>query len=352
MDNYVDELIRHAITYEASDLFLAEGSVPRMKVNDALHECGQRVLTKEELGAFWEICGGDVESTKDRDTAYELKDKTRFRVNLHRHSGRLGAVLRLIKTNIPELSTLGVPTALLSDWLQQQSGFLLVTGPTGSGKSTTLASGLEWINEHMARHIVTIEDPIEYSFTSKRSYFTQREVGTDTPSFAAGLRSALRQAPDVIFLGEIRDAETALIGLQAAETGHLVFGTLHSATVADTLERLAHLIGPNDRESMLMLLSYQLIGILSQQLLPNAGGNGLTLVCEHLEVQAAVRDWIRDLKLGEIETFMRRKDNPRNQTFLNALVEAYQAGTISHETALAHSGNTYEFSRMLRGISS
>jgi pilus retraction protein PilT len=350
MPTYIDELVQTACGHAASDLFLSEDRVPRIKIGGYIHPCGDRVLTRAEMIAFWKICGVNSDTETDRDVAYVAPGDTRFRVNCYRHSGLLGAVLRLIKTSIPALASLGAPTEVLKGWLERTNGLLLVTGPTGAGKSTTLAACLDYLNDHKDYHVVCIEDPMEYQFINRKALFTQREVGKDTPNFSTGLRSALRQAPDVIFLGEIRDAETALIALQAAETGHLVFGTLHSATVTDSLERFVHLMNEEQREGAQTLLSYQLIGVLSQQLLPATEEGSSVLVCEHLEVTAAARDWIREMKLPEIREFMRRKD-AGNRVFIDALAEAYQQGRISYETAMSHSGNTYELTRLLRGIS-
>jgi pilus retraction protein PilT len=351
MSTFVDELIKHACDYVASDLFLCEETPGRIKVAGQLHPCGDQLVTRADMIEFWERCGIDPSKQTDMDAAYRTPQGARFRVNFHRQSGRLAAVLRLIKTTIPALGSLGLPAELLEQWLQRTSGLVLITGPTGSGKSTTMAASLDWINERMPKHIVTIEDPVEFEFIPQRSYFTQREVGTDTPTFAAALRSALRQAPDILFLGEIRDAETALIALQASETGHLVFGTLHSSTVTDAIERFVHLVDTTSRASVQALLAYQLIGVLSQQLLPNRDGDGLVLICEHLHVQAAVRDWIRELKMEEIREFMRREDSIENTTFLETLATAYEQNLITYETALAHCGNAYEFTRRLRGVS-
>ena len=300
MQTYVDDLVQAACDNHASDLFFTEGTVGRIKINGIIHPCGDRRLTREEVAGFWKFCNANPETDQDVDSAFVAPNGTRFRVNCHRHSGTLGVVMRLIRNIVPSMTSLGLPEGLLEMWLQRKNGLLLVTGPTGSGKSTTLAACIEWINERMPYHVVTIEDPIEYEFRTKQSFFTQRQVGHDTPSFATGLRSALRQAPNLIFLGEIRDAESALIALQAAETGHLVFGSLHSATVTDALERFTHLMDEAQRESVQTLLSYQLIGILSQQLLPSVNGDKYVLVCEHLDVQAAARDWIRDMSLPHI----------------------------------------------------
>lgn len=310
---------------------------------------GDTPISLEELSGFWRKCGGDPTYDGDRDASFVTEEGIRFRVNLHRHTGMLGAVLRRISTEIPDMETLGLPSELLQDWVRRPAGLVLVTGATGCGKSTTLASALEWVNQNMARHIVTIEDPIEYLFESKSSYFTQREVHTDTDSFARGLRSAMRQAPDVILLGEIRDQETAITALQAAETGHLVMATLHSANVAETVERLTNLFLPDERESQLHLLSSQLIGIISQKLL--VGTDGLQVIVEHMENSGVTRKYIREEKSLELVDFMRRPDSPHNQLFLDSLVAACKAGKVSTEVAELASGSAADFNRAMRGIS-
>ena len=321
-----------------------------MKVNGQLMIAGDGPVEKDDIVSFWKRCGADPEYDGDRDSSYVAHNGVRFRVNLHRHLGKLGAVLRQINTEIPDLETLGLPVDLLTRWVMAPAGIILITGPTGSGKSTTLASSLEWLNQNSAKHIVTIEDPIEYLFESKQSLFTQREVHTDTDSFARGLRSSLRQAPDVILLGEIRDPETAQIALQAAETGHLVLATLHSANVSETVERLTNLFPSEERESQLQLLSNMLIGICCQILLP-AASEGLFLVTEHVENTGVVRNYIRESRIPEIVDFIGRGDNLNNKLFMHALVEAAQNGNLTPEIAAAASGNESDFDRAMRGIS-
>lgn len=350
MSSMIEALIKAAFENKASDIFLSEGSIARMKVNGQLMIAGDDPIEHEEMVTFWKRCGADPEYDGDRDSSYVAHNGVRFRVNLNRHLGNLGAVLRQINTEIPDLDSLGVPVEILTKWVTSPAGIILITGPTGSGKSTTLASSLEWLNQNYAKHIVTIEDPIEYLFTSKKSLFTQREVHTDTDSFARGLRSSLRQAPDVILLGEIRDPETAKIALQAAETGHLVLATLHSANVSETIERLTNLFPSQDRESQLQLLSNLLIGICCQLLLPAAYG-GLHLVTEHLENSGVIRNYIRESRISEIVDFIGRGDNPNNKIFMNALVEAAQKGHLTSEEAASASGNESDFDRAMRGIS-
>src|SRR5437588_8930299 len=248
MPQNIDSILDAAEQQQASDVFLQEDEVPRLKINEQIVVLGEEPMSLAQMTAFWQACGANAQGDgdMDRDSGFISRTQTRYRVNLHRTVGRLGAVMRRIKTSVPSLKTLGAPEWLLTRWGAREHGLILLTGPTGSGKSTTIASLLQWMNDNQVRHIVTIEDPVEYQFTNNRSYFTQRQVGRDTRTFATGLRSALRQAPDVIFVGEIRDYETALTALQASETGHLVLSTMHSEKIADTMERYLNLFPADD----------------------------------------------------------------------------------------------------------
>ncbi|MFN0125797.1 MAG: type IV pilus twitching motility protein PilT [Verrucomicrobiales bacterium] len=335
----------------ASDLFLDEGGPPRVKLHGAVQELQEPAVTRADLAGFWLACGADPEKDNDYDASYALEEGARFRVSLFRHSGRLGAAMRVIKVQVPTMDSLELPEHVLIPWLQRRSGLILVTGATGSGKSTTLASCLEWLNSHYQKHIITLEDPVEYQFTSRHSLFTQREIGTDTNSFPRALRAALRQAPDVILLGEIRDAETAFTALQACETGHLVLSTLHSTDCVDTLERLNTMFPDRERHSGLLLLSMQLVGILSQILLPRAGEKGgMTVLCEYIENSGATRPWIRMEKLPEIRDHLNRSQTTETQSFLRALLAALREGRITEETALAAAPNPGDLQRALRGL--
>jgi pilus retraction protein PilT len=350
MSASIDLLCRSVMQENGNDLYLREDQIPRIRIGGEVVPLGDEPVTKAEMANFWKLCGAEDESILDRDTSYEAADGTRYRVNLHRQLGRRAAALRPILSEIPEMTDLGLSEELLTPWLSRAAGVVLITGATGSGKSTTLAAGVQWINENMARHIVTIEDPIEYLFGDEYSIITQREVGTDTASFAQGLRSSLRQSPDVIFLGEIRDAETARIALRASETGHLVLSTMHSANVSDTLERFLGLFPRDEREPILFILSQQLIGVVSQKLLPGEQRD-LEVILEHFQNEAATRNWIRAGDFGKLADFVARGDNPHNQAFMDSLVEAAKSGRVSEETAERSCDNAQEFRRALRGIS-
>ena len=193
MQQRIDSILDTAEQREASDVFLQENEIPRLKINEQISVLGEEPLSLADITAFWQVCGANAQGDGDidRDTGFVSRTHTRYRVSLHRTMGRLGAVLRRIKTKVPDLKTLGAPEWLLSRWGAREHGLILLTGPTGSGKSTTIASLLQWMNDNVVRHIVTIEDPVEYQFTNNRCYFTQRQVGRDTRTFAAGLRSAL-----------------------------------------------------------------------------------------------------------------------------------------------------------------
>ncbi|MBT8036196.1 MAG: PilT/PilU family type 4a pilus ATPase [Verrucomicrobiae bacterium] len=349
MHETIDKLADEAFQAGATDLFLCEDQVPRIRVHNDIQVPGGSALSRECMASFWSACHADPETTLEKDTSHVISGGRRLRVNLYKSLGLLSAVLRPIKDVIPSMTELGLPEALLTNWASRQSGLILITGPTGSGKSTTLASALQWVNENQARHIVTIEDPIEYLFWNKLSYFSQRELHADTASFASALRSSLRQSPDIILLGEIRDEETAKISLQAAETGHLVLATLHSSSVADSLERLANLFDHDKRESLLKLLAQHLVGIMSQQLIPRKDG-GLLLAVEHLQNEAVTRAWIRENNLPEISDHINRGDNPANCSFVRFLVAATQQGYLDKNIARRSAPNAQDFDRLLRGI--
>ncbi|MBT8045115.1 MAG: PilT/PilU family type 4a pilus ATPase [Verrucomicrobiae bacterium] len=350
MNETIEQLAEGAFEAGATDLFLCQDQVPRIRLDDTIQIPGASAVSYDTMRSFWEQCHADPDHVHELDTSHSISGGRRLRVNLYKSLGLLSAVLRPIKEDIPTMEQLGVPEALVTDWVSRKSGLVLVTGPTGSGKSTTLASALQWVNEHHARHVITIEDPIEYIFANNLSYFSQRELHADTDSFSTALRSSLRQSPDIILLGEIRDQETAKIALQAAETGHLVVATLHSSGVTDSLERLANLFSPDDRESSLKLLAQHLIGVLSQQLLPRPDG-GLLLAVEHLQNEAATRAWIHENNHTAIADHINRGDSSLNCSFVRFLVAAAQQGYITEQVARQAAPNAQDFDRLFRGIS-
>ena len=346
----LESLCESCLKAGASDLFLREGSAPFLRLGDQLIPLETEPTSSDLLDHLWNACGAPADST-DHDASLVTASSLRFRVNLHRQLGVRGAVLRNIKTQIPSMEDLGLPVDLLQKWFSRPSGLVLVTGSTGTGKSTTMAAGLEWLNQTATRHIITIEDPVEYLFQENLSRFTQREVGADTPTFAEGLRRALRQSPDIILLGEIRDSVSASTALQAAETGHLVLASLHSSSAAEAVERLHRIFSPEEREDASALLAAQLVGVFTQQLVPGLNKK-LFLVGEHFENQAATRQWIRNGGGTELIDFMQNSQSFENRSMTTSLVQAYRDGNVSLEAALAAAPAVDEFRRASMGISS
>jgi len=343
------QLIRDAFTNAATDVFIVEGEAPRIRHEGEVIELHPGPVTRQAMEEFWQACGINPATHCEADISWRIPHGGRLRVNLYHTLGRLAAAMRPIRAHIPPLAELGLPAPLLESWLQRRYGLILVTGPTGSGKSTTVASCLDWVNRHLARHIVTLEDPIEFLFENELSFFSQREIRQDSESFATGLRAALRQSPDVLFLGEIRDPETAVTALHAAETGHLVISTLHSSSVVETLERFSHLL-KSETSGALNLLASQLIGVMSQQLLPRLGG-GLFLALEHLQNEAATRRWITDNKLTELQDHLQKSNGTTNCSLLDYLVAATRQGFVDAEIARSACPRPQDFDRAMRGIS-
>jgi twitching motility protein PilT len=307
-------------------------------------------LAHDDLAALWEACSAEPDLINERDARYQTSTGSYLRVNLFRAMGRLSAAIRPIKDDIPALNSLGLPNALMRSWISRRSGLLLVTGTTGSGKSTTLAAALDELNQSRHNHIITLEDPIEYFFRNNRSFFSQRELNTDTEGFATALRAALRQNPDVIMIGEIRDEDTAQLALRAAETGHLVLSTLHSSGVVESIERLCNLFPEESGNTSRMLLSRQLIGIITQNLLPGIDGS-LKLVSEYLQNEGATRTWIREGRYRDLSDHMQRPEDAHTRNMLSSIVQSFQAGEIGAQIARDSSPNPTDFDRAIRGIS-
>jgi pilus retraction protein PilT len=348
MDNALHQLIRDAFAGEATDVFLVEGEPPRIRREGDVVVLHPGPIPRSGLKEFWKSCGVDPATRHEADISWQLPNGGRLRVNLYHTLGRLAAVMRPIRNVIPPLAELGLPGPLMQSWMQRRYGLILITGPTGSGKSTTVASCLDWINRNLARHIVTLEDPIEFLFENDKSLFSQREIQLDSDSFASGLRAALRQSPDVLFLGEIRDAETAITALHAAETGHLVISTLHSSSVVETLDRFSHLLS-SESSGALNLLASQLVGILSQQLLPRLGG-GLFPALEYLQNEAGTRRWILENRLADLQDHLHKGDGVSNCSLLDYLVASVQQGYLDADIARAACARPQDFDRAMRGI--
>jgi len=344
------ELITTVIASGASDLHISVGAPPVMRLNGELVRVGERPLTPQETReVVYGLLNQDqrqrLETDLELDLSYAVPGKVRFRVNCYYQRAALGAAFRVVPTDLRSLEELSLPQAL-REWTTKPRGLVLVTGPTGSGKSTTLASLINEINERRACHIMTVEDPIEFLHRHKRSLINQREVGGDTHSFANALRSVLRQDPDVILVGEMRDLETMQIALTAAETGHLVFATLHTSDAPQTIDRVIDVFPPHQQEQIRIMLANGLQGICCQQLIPTLSGSRV-VACEVLMPTPAVRNLIREGKTHQIYSMMQTGSAHGMQSMDAALASLVRQGVIAMDMALERAGNVEELRRIL-----
>ncbi|MCE5253468.1 MAG: type IV pilus twitching motility protein PilT [Actinomycetia bacterium] len=344
-------ILKEVIDKEASDLHLAVGVPPVVRIDGRLEKLDYPVLTAgDSRELIYSILSQDqrqkLETEWEVDFSYALYGMGRFRVNACFQRGTLSAAFRLIPTAIKTIDDLGLPK-VLHTFSSKPRGFILVTGPTGSGKSTTLAAIIDEINESRCDHIVTIEDPIEFLHRHKRCVVNQREVGSDTKAFPTALRSALRQDPDVILIGEMRDLETIQIALTAAETGHLVFATLHTQDCPQTIDRMIDVFPPHQQEQIRVQIAATLEGVVTQQLLQNAGGKGRTVACEVLICTPATRNLIREGKTHQLYTVMQTGTQHGMQTMNSCLADLVRRGHITKELAIRRSSVPDELERLL-----
>ena len=327
------EIVKNALAQNASDIHLTAGQPPVFRVNGVL--ALQNALPVISSADILALAGRESADLKtELDFSCELEGLCRLRVNIYLQSGKPAAALRLIKNEVPALKELGVPPAV-AGFTGLRSGLVLVTGPTGSGKSTTLAAMVEAINQSRRAHIITLEDPVEYKFTNVQSIIHQREAGSDTQSFALGLRAALREDPDVILVGELRDAETINIAVTAAETGHLVLATLHTRSAAAALARLTDVFVPAMQQQIRVQLAENLQGIIAQQLVPDVNG-GRTAAFEVLVATPAVRSLIRENKSCQLASYLQGGRQQGMQCMDFALAELVRRGQITRQTAQQH----------------
>ncbi len=288
------------------------------------------------------------ETELELDCSYAMRKIARFRVNIYRERGNVAGAFRLIPTRIPTIRELGLPPVV--EDLRKRRGLLLTTGPTGSGKSTSQAAIIGQINEERGEHIITIEDPIEYLHSHKKSIINQREVGEDTHSFANALRSALREDPDVLLVGEMRDLETIQLAITAAETGHLVLATLHTNNAAESVDRAIDVFPPSQQEQIRVMLANNLLAILSQQLLPRAGQPGRIAAVEVMIASSAIRNLIRENKAFQMHSIIQTSAEQGMQTMDQALRDLHQQGLITLEVAMNRAHNPAELEKMLAGV--
>ena len=351
----VDELVRLLVGRGGSDLHLKAGSPPTIRVNGVMQRSEQDALTPQDTEEILdeilpEKLSEEFTVQGEADFSYAVEDVGRLRVNAFRQRGAVSIVMRHIPLGVPRFEDLGLPGAIRR-LAAEERGIVLVTGTTGSGKSTTLASMIDLVNRSQSKHIVTIEDPIEFLHSDVRSLINQREVGADTESFARALRRVLRQDPDIILVGEIRDAESAQIALSAAETGHLVLSTLHTVDATETVNRLIDLFPPHERGQVRTMLAGTLKGIVGQRLLRTADGAGRVAACEVLVATNRIRDFILDpAQTGQIHEAIAEGEYYGMQTYDQALLKLVEEDRIDYAEALNVSSQPQNFKLMVQAL--
>jgi twitching motility protein PilT len=335
MKEKLEQWLKAAFRLKASDVHLSVGMPPVFRINGGLKRYGSEPLKPEDTYEISKIVIDEkyystFEEVGEIDLSYGIPGLSRFRVNAYRQRSCVSLAFRIIPTSIPSLEDLALPETVRKMAMKHQ-GLVLVTGPTGSGKSTTLASMIDYMNRTMSRHIITLEDPIEYLHRHKTCVIDQREIGFDTNNFANGLRAALRQDPDVILLGEMRDLETIATAITAAETGHLVLGTLHTTNASSTIDRIVDVFPPEQQGQIRIQLASVLVGVMSQRLLPTVDGKGRRAITEVLVNTPAVANLIRNEKIHQIHSVMQTSKNAGMHTFEMSAKEALDKNEVSRD---------------------
>jgi twitching motility protein PilT len=331
----------------ASDLHLTVGSPPAQRINGKIRPLPQPLLDRDTLHTMiYDILTDDQKRKLERDLeldfALEFGDEVRFRANVYFNRRGEGAVFRVIPTRVTTLDELGMPP-VLKELCMCPRGLILVTGPTGCGKSTTLAAMIDYINETREDHIITIEDPIEFVHSHKKCLVNQREVGTHTHSFANALRSALREDPDIILVGELRDLETIALAITAAETGHLVFGTLHTSSAPKTVDRLVDVFPPEQQEQIRIMLAESIQAVICQTLIPRIDRPGRVCAMEIMVATSAVRSLIREAKTHQLPSILQVSARFGMQNLDQVLRQLVYDGIISKDDAITHANNKFMF---------
>ena len=350
-DLHIDELLHIVVDKQASDLHICASSPPVIREDGKLKRLNYEEFTPQEIQRMmYDIISDEninkFETTLELDFSYSLPRRARFRVNMYRDRGSVAAAFRLIPQKIPTTEQLNLPP-ILNRLCEKPRGLILVTGPTGSGKSTSLAAMINHININFAHHIITIEDPIEYLHEHKQSVINQREVGSDTRSFLNALRGSLREDPDILLVGEMRDMETISLAITAAETGHLVFATLHTNNAAESVDRMIDVFPPGQQEQIRVQLSNNLVAIISQQLLPRAGTTGRVPANEIMIASSAIRNLIREAKTHQITSMIQTSGNVGMVTMDQTLRDLYLKGFITMEDAMSRCQNPDELRKMI-----
>lgn len=346
-----EDLLKKASEMNASDVHLTVGIPPVMRINGNLvpfgedkftpkeiERCVKEILNEDQLNKYNEF--GEI------DLSYSLNGVGRFRINVFRQRGSSAIALRTVPLQVPTLDKLGMPQ-IIKDLTKKTRGLILVTGPTGSGKSTTLAAMINEINSTRSTHIITLEDPIEYLHKHKKSIVNQREIGYDTKSYANALRASLREDPDIILIGEMRDLETISIALTAAETGHLVLSTLHTMGVSKSIDRIVDVFPPYQQQHIKIQLAAVLEGVIYQQLIPKADENGRVAALEMMIATPAIKNLIREGKTYQIDSTIQTGGKYGMKTMDMSLVELYKSGVISYDDAMTYAVDSDIMSRLI-----
>lgn len=348
-------LLKTMVDQNASDLHITVGVPPEFRISGRMVKVKADAMTAQDTK---ELCyqvltdaqKAEFERNLELDFSFGIKDISRFRGNIFLQRGSVAGVFRRIPINIPDWDSIGVPQ-VLKDIIKRPNGLVLVTGPTGSGKSTTLAAMLDKINREEFGHLITVEDPIEFVHPHKNCIVNQREVGVDTKGFGSALRQILRQDPDFILVGELRDVETIEMALTMAETGHLVFGTLHTNSAIQSVNRIINVFPPHQQSQVRQLLSFTLQAIVSQCLIPRADGRGRVMACEVMVPNMAIRNLIREEKIHQIYSAMQSGQTETGMQTLNqALLSLIRAGLIDREMALEYSYIPDELNKQLQSM--
>ena len=347
----IDTILKTAMDNDASDCHLIAGHAPMVRIHTVMTPLDYPVLTPEGAKRILEHMANDEQlrrfrEVRDVDFSYQVPGLGRFRVNAHMQRGAVGIALRSIKEKIPPIDTLNLPP-VIERLTYLPRGLVLVTGDTGSGKSTTLAAMIDAMNQRYHKHIITLEDPVEYAFSSDKSTIEQRELGSDCPSFASGLRHVLRQDPDIILVGEMRDLETTAAAITAAETGHLVLSTLHTNSAASTVDRIIDMYPASQQNQIRSMLANTLQAVISQTLFKRSDTNGMVPAVEIMLATSAVRNLIREARTFEIPNVIETNRSMGMTTLDNAIAQLYFNGMVSREDAIAQATHPEKLERML-----
>ena len=347
----LDQLLESCVFHDGSDLHIKAGSPPLIRVYGDLIPLDMEPLTPEEARMLCFTALSDNQKMRfnedyEMDFAYELQGVARFRGNIYLQRGNVGGAFRVIPYRIKTLEELELPNSC-KDFAQRPRGLVLVTGPAGSGKSTTQAAMIDFINRNDPVHIITIEDPVEFVHTDIQAVINQRELETDTLSFPNALRAALREDPDVILIGEMRDLETIKLAITAAETGHLVFGTLHTTDSIQTVDRVIDVFPPHQQQQVRMQMAVNLLGVISQNLIKKADGTGRIPAFEVLVAIPAVRNLIREGKTHQISSILQTQQRHGMITLDQSLANLVQQRVVTYEDALTRAGNQNEFKALV-----